>query len=341
MKQVLSYTDLQKNERKNLANLVPMDMPFALYFDPTNYCNFKCLYCPQSFNDFHDSVGGSKHLDLALFDKVALELKGWGKLKVLRLYYLGEPFMHPNFFGILRIAISYNIAERIEITTNASMLNQRRIKDLLDACEHCECVIYLRVSIYSVIQEKHKKITQSPISIETIRTNMKNLRETRDSRGLNSPFIYVKMINPYCEEETNLFYEYYKAIADQIVLEEPMNWNGNHGSSIIEKLYTSEQIITMPENPARKACPYPFYTMAIFSDGDVVSCCVDWSRATKIGNVQEQTLKKIWKSKQLKDFQIAHLSGKRFSHIACQNCQVLNCCPELDNIDDLPLNRIL
>jgi radical SAM protein with 4Fe4S-binding SPASM domain len=142
--------------------------------------------------------------------------------------------------------------------------------------------------------------------------------------------------------ENELFLEMYKGIADEVCIEEAMNWSGYEERKLLENLYNynNEKLGLIQPKKQRKACSYPFYTLAINPDGDVVCCCVDWTRSTKLGNVREQTLKEIWNSDSLKRFQIMHLEGNRHLNAACRSCETLNRCPEADNIDNVPVEQM-
>jgi len=171
-----------------------------------------------------------------------------------------------------------------------------------------------------------------------IRNNIARLYQIRDLARINKPIIYVKMIDRL-SVENELFLEMYKGIADEVCIEEPMNWSGYEKRKLLENLYNNEQLRLLQLKKQRKACSYPFYTLAINPDGDVVCCCVDWTRSTKVGNIREQTLEEIWNSDSLKRFQVIHLEGNRHLNAACRNCDTLNRCPEADNIDKVSVEQ--
>ncbi len=175
------YTDL-KNHRIPLKDAIPLKMPFTLFVDPSNYCNFKCSFCPRNNDDFQDYAGTFKHMTLSLFEKIVGDLKEFpSKLKVLRLFYLGEPLLCPDFLPILQLAVKEKISERIEISTNASLLTEDVSKQILNISKEYDGNLYIRVSIYSVIPEKNKQITKSKIPIENIYRNVAKFKEYRDS----------------------------------------------------------------------------------------------------------------------------------------------------------------
>lgn len=333
------YTELQNRDRKRLEDLIPLEMPLALYVDPSNHCNFKCKFCARNFDDFRDYAGTYQHMNFELFERLIDDLKAWGRLKVLRLYYLGEPLLNPAFMSMLKLSVESEITERIEITTNGSLLNEYKSRELIDIVNRCETPVYMRFSIYSVIQERHFEVTRSNLLVSQIRDNIAQLYRLRNSYGLTNPFVYVKMIDTFTEEN-RLFFETYKDISDEIVIEEPMNWSSYQQRDLLSGIYSAELLGQMKIKRVRKACSYPFYTLAINADGDVVVCCVDWSRHTKVGNIRVQTLKEIWQGDALKSFQVLHIEGKRELNKACRNCVMLNCCPELDDVDDIAVEQL-
>lgn len=324
------YMEL-KRDRKKLATVIPLKMPFTLFVDPTNWCNFKCAFCPRNLDDFQKHAGPFKHMELALFEKIMQDVKAFdgGKLKVLRLFYLGEPLLCPDFLVMLRLSIRYDVSERIEISSNASLLSVKIANEILNLAEEYTGMVYLRFSIYSVISEKNKDITKSPIMAKQIRENIAVFKSLRDARNICNVRTYAKMLDT-SDGENELFINSYKEIVDEVEIEQPMNWSGYENRSLVEGYLKND--IEMP-----KVCAYPFHTLAIQSDGDVVCCCVDWSRKTCVGNVGKQSLSAIWQGEKLKKFRLQHLTGKRKLNAACKNCEKLPCGKtyELDNLDNV------
>ncbi len=329
------YIDL-KNQRKKLSEVIPLKMPFTLFVDPTNWCNFKCSFCPRNFDDFSTYAGEFQHMDMILFEKIMKDLKKCdGRLKVLRLFYLGEPFLCPDFLRMLQMAIEYDIAERIEISSNASLLNLKIAQTILDLAKIYSGIIYLRFSIYSIISEKNKEITKSPITVENICENVSTLKQLRDTQKVTNVVTYAKMLNTF-DNENEMFIDLYKNIVDEVEIEQPMNWSGYDNRNLLNT-YNEEQIASIRKENLPKVCAYPFHTLAIQSNGDVVCCCVDWSRKTCVGNVKDESLLQIWHGERLKKLRVLHLEGKRFLNDACKNCNKLPSGKsyKLDNLDDV------
>jgi MoaA/NifB/PqqE/SkfB family radical SAM enzyme len=116
-----SYASLRSGKRISLADTSPIATPLTMYLETTNICNFKCVYCPESFADFEEKSGGRHRLSLNDFSLVAEQIRALGVPKVLNSYMMGEPFANPKTIDFIRIATATRLAERICVTTNGSL----------------------------------------------------------------------------------------------------------------------------------------------------------------------------------------------------------------------------
>jgi radical SAM protein with 4Fe4S-binding SPASM domain len=81
----------------------------------------------------------------------------------------------------------------------------------------------------------------------------------------------------------------------------------------------------------KEVCAYPFYVLAVNSDGGVSLCGNDWSHETVVGNVASESLKDIWQGERLYQFRKMMLEGRRKENKACGDCYYLQIVP--DNLD--------
>lgn len=328
---MLPYSKLRDAKRNSFASQLPLAGPWAMFLEMTNRCNFKCKFCPESLEDYSERVGGITSLTFKDFQKICADVVELGKLKVLRFYMLGEPFLHKELPDWVAYAKENGVAERVEITSNATALTPANADKILKSG-----LDYLRVSIYAIDPTRHRSITQSNISPDHIRANIQYLWNAKKNSNAESPFIYVKMINPFDKEEEAAFRASYTDICDEIVVEQPMNWDNQEGHDFLETAYENTEepvdkngIFKYP----KQVCPFPFYTLVVHSSGDVSVCCVDWERKTVCGNVFNESLKDIWHGDRLREFQRMHIERRRHENSACKNCTFLFTSP--DNIDEI------
>jgi len=290
------------------------------------------MHCVHSFFDYEKIAGYNGNIDMNLYEKIINDIKSMGKLKCLRLFNEGEPLLNNNLPQMIKLASDAGISERIEIYTNAVLLTENVSKKLIGSG-----LTHLRVSIYSVNQEKNAQITQTGYEVKDIYNNIRNFRKIRDEMNKKEPFLYIKTIDSFDKNETEAFMNTYKNIADEIAVEPLTNWNGYEGRQVIknnsEDTYSDWNATLIDK---KEVCPYPFFTLAIKCSGDVVLCCVDWNNATIVGNLREQSLSEIWFGEKLRSMRLMHLQRRKNGNPSCKNCTMMDTLPDTDNIDNIP-----
>jgi radical SAM protein with 4Fe4S-binding SPASM domain len=240
---------------------------------------------------------------------------------------------------MLRVVKEADIAERIETTTNASLLNEKVGKQLVKYG-----LDYMRVSIYSAIQEKHAKITGSKISINSLHDKLQMLQDIKRDYDSDTPFISVKMLDAY-SDENEVFTRMYSDVADEVYLDKPHNWIIYKDKNFINDLYKNDVSKAKDDlknsSSARIACTLPFFTLAVRSNGDVSPCCIDWIGGTNIGNIYDGSLKEIWNSDKMFEFRKMQLENRKDENSSCKNCEVyLNDYYTKDNIDGFLVEKL-
>lgn len=324
-----AYSKLRQDptKRLNLADASPLPHPLTIYVEPTNVCNFKCSYCPESFADYRERAGGLFRLGVPEFERICDQILELGRLKVLNLYMMGEPFANKNLLDLVATAKRKGVAERVVVTSNGTLIDaamaERVVASKLD---------YLRISIYGATQERMASVTASKIPLDRVVANVRRLRELRDQGGSKAPFVYVKMIDSGDPVENRRFLDLFDGSCDEAAIEPVMNWNDPEGANL-SGLGRDELLGGQYFSRRKEVCPFPFYTLVIHSDLQVSVCCVDWAKQTAVGDLKDQTLKEVWRGEALHEFRMTHLRRHRQTLEACRNCTYLHTAP--DNLDTL------
>ncbi len=339
---MIRYTELKCTNRQNLMEVLPLRKPFTVLIEPSSLCNFKCIQCFQSIKRDSYFTHNRGNMPMARFQLVIEQLKAWPgtKIKVLKLSLYGEPLVSPDFCDMLSMSTKADIAERIETTTNASLLT-RDVAEKLVAYQ----LDYLRVSIYASNQERHQAITGSGMEIRKIHENLRVLQEVKKANGSERPFVSCKMLDAY-NEENDQFIRMYHDVADEIFLDKPHSWIKVEGADFIKNYYKgcsdSANIDIKMNSTKRIACPMPFTTMAVRNNGDISPCCVDFIGGTNMGNVDERSLEEIWNSVPFYEFQKMQLENRKHENPSCGRCDFyLNDHYTKDNIDGFDTRKLL
>lgn len=220
-----SFEENYANNRMLLRDKIPLEIPLCISFEASDICNFRCVMCQHGNPEYNLYKYVNQNMSMQLFQKCVSELEEWvvrtgKKIKLIKLYSVGEPLVNPNIVSMVRIIEGADICEALEITSNSSLLSENVAKGFVDY----GLDIY-RASIYSVDEKRNAEITQSLISPEIIRNNIKKMKEYRDEQGKEKPFISAKMIDSYSDENEQ-FIQTYKKVADEAYIDKIMDISG-------------------------------------------------------------------------------------------------------------------
>lgn len=309
--------------RTPLETVIPLETPFVIFVDPSDACNFKCRFCPTSDRDLMKSVGRPwKQMSFDLFKKIADDMTEFsGQVEVLRMYKDGEPLLNKRLADMIKYAKDVGASKRIDTTTNASLLTKDKGREIADAG-----LDRINISIYGVSNEHYTNFSGVKVEFERV---LANVREFYEVRGECEMLVKING-DTLSDIEKQMFLDQFGDYSDKIYIEHTMSCWPDFKLNGVE--INANMGIYGQEIKEINACPYPFYAMAVNSDGLVSICFLDWSRKLCIGDANDISLLKIWTGKKMRAYQKMFLEGRRKEHPVCGNCgQMTHGSP--DNID--------
>lgn len=339
----MSEFTIISHDRQPLRDRLPLPKPLSLFVEPTNLCNFRCTPCVHGSENTRNDLKPLRNMEMDLYRKLIRELAEWDgpPLKLLRLAMLGEPFVNTEFCEMVRLAKEAHVAERVDTFSNGSLLTEEISAKLID----CGLDI-IRFSIYAAENGRHREVTRSNCTVETIRDNIRLLRELRDARGARKPYIFVKMFDTY-GPENDTFFEMYRGIADEVGLEKVHNATRYSGNDLVRMYYHDSEKEKQAKREyaegldrGRIACSRPFMAMVINNIGDCLMCTHDPAKGTKIGSARESTLRELWNGENMFQFRKMLLEGRKHENRICARCDWFKLFPEEDSVDGFPVEKL-
>lgn len=317
--------------RTKLETVIPLRTPFIINIDPCDTCNFQCKFCPTGDRKLMKRTNGRGHgiMELDLYKKIIDDICAFeDKVKVIRLYKDGEPLLNPHFAEMVRYAKQSSCCDRVDTTTNASLLNHEVSDRIIEAG-----LDRINISIEGVNEEQYLDFSRYSIHYDRLVDEIRYFYEHKS----NTEMIVKTNGDILTEEQKQQFYDTFGDITDGIFIESIMDcWpafeqkkvevnqsRGIYGQRIREVL----------------VCPYVFYSIPVNSDGTVSLCFLDWKRELLLGDTKTEKLTDIWEGKALREYQELFLRGKRKFHPVC------GCCGQLrqgqpDDIDAFALELL-
>lgn len=314
-----------------LVNHLPLEAPWSVMIEPSNKCNFKCIFCPTGDFVLLKKVGRPKgNMSLNFARKIIDDLTEFDdKIRLINFSKNGEPLLCNELPQMIEYAKSKKVAKKIMTVTNGALLDESMAADLLESG-----IDHIRVSVEHVSSSGYKEVTQNYDNYQLIVDNVANLFNQIEKKK-SSTELYVKIVDiGLSDEEKKKFFEEFSPICHMINIENLRPWNK---SEIKDFALGTEVKLNQKRNSEttdRKVCPAPFYSMNVNFNGEVSACAVDWCHGTIIGNVNDNSMMDIWQGPQLKEFRLKHLSFRKNEIDACRKCAYIRNFIDLSHLDD-------
>lgn len=326
------------HDRHELKDMIPLRTPYVIHIDPSDICNFHCKFCPSGDRKLMKDTSGRGHgiMDLELYKKLIDGICEFeDKVKIIRLYKEGEPLMNPQFAEMVRYAKTSGCCERVDTTTNASLLTPELSLSIIDAG-----LDRINISVEGMNAEQYADFSGYKINYESFVKNIAFFYEHRKQCEMN-----IKINGDILsDEQKQQFFNTFGGITDGIFVEHMIDYWPKFKQ---DKVDVNEDMgILGDEIKEVSVCPYVFFELVINSDGSYSMCRFDWNRSMTLGRELGSYVspKKVWNSSLLWEFQCMFLRGERISraYLLCSKCGVLKQgMPEdIDEFAEMLLERM-
>ena len=86
-------------------------------------------------------------------------------------------------------------------------------------------------------------------------------------------------------------------------------------------LFEKDKDLVNNSHYAKQYCEYPWTSLTVMADGNVVPCTQISNNEIVLGNINENSLEEIWNGKKYEEFRKMHISGKfPENHKCLKNC---------------------
>lgn len=290
----LACTALTLKNRKLLC------YPPTLKIDISPLCNLRCKACvhakPDDNETFSETLKKQKFvpeqkMTIEQFSSIINEVKD--KISLISLYYLGEPFMHPNVIEFCHLA--YEAGINVHISSNFSF---KFSDSMIESIARCG-LTHLTVCVDGITQWKYER-TRIGGRIDLVLNNLKRLCEYKRKHDLKYPHIEIQYLKyPYNLDEINEAQKIFEALGVNHV----EYLNGTQDSLIDTGFDVSRQYVPK-ESKLLPLCFWPYSSMVIKYNGDVIPCC-DYRLGSQyatndnsviMGNVFKKSVWDVWNS---------------------------------------------
>lgn len=283
------------------------EFPSQVMVDITEVCNLACVHCTHP--KFKQSNIYSKAmLDPKLNLKMVNEVAKYGKGKTAYIRYTsnGEPLVHPKSYDLIYEAVKYS-GTKVTLTTNGTILNEKRIKKLMGTGLHM-----IDVSIDAYEEDTYRNIRVNG-DLAVTRKNVINLIKFRNEINAKTKIIVSFVEQSNNSSEIKDFKNFWtNQGADEVLIRKLHTNSGSNLDSLNLKN-------TQNNGFSRRACLYPWERVVLTAKGYLAFCPTDWFGKTVICDYRNDTIKEVWQNTFYKELRKEHQTCK-FNNQFCKNC---------------------
>lgn len=288
--------------------------PVSISFEPTTSCNLRCPECPSGLRAFTRPTG---MLQKDFFRETIDQLHK--ELLYLVFYFQGEPYLNPNFLDMVQYAGSKKIYTAT--STNAHYLNDANAKRTIESG-----LDRLIISIDGTTQETYQQYRVGG-KLEKVIEGAKNIVKWKKELNSKTPFVIFQfLVVKHNEHQVEEVKQLAKEIgADDVWFKTAQVYDykndPNNLIPTIEKFsrYRKQGDSYEFKGNLQNQCWRLWHDPVITWDGLVAPCCFDKDAQHKLGDLKQQSFKKIWKNKEYTNFRKQLLKGREHIDI-CANC---------------------
>lgn len=288
------------------ATLLPYP-PYQFTIEPTNICNFKCDFCPQSDPD-HDKRRPTGQLTVENFRLfLARHKEANPGNKNINFTLDGEPFINKNFISFIELAAKENLFSIF--ASNGSLISPEKTDLLAKAGPFRASIDFASdKNVFETIRSKKDNYEKL----------LENLRYLVKKAGEN------ENVNLEINDITS-----FTGIDPEASLIKLKNLFGNNIPSrvkfrtrVFHNFCGFLGFDDMEKKKRYRLCPYPWTQMAVTFSGDCVPCCRDTSARSKLGNIFKDDIMKVWNGEKYRQFRQNLLDKKPELNGACKDCDL-------------------
>jgi MoaA/NifB/PqqE/SkfB family radical SAM enzyme len=282
--------------------------PSQVVVDVTEVCNLACVHCPHP--DFVRSPHyASRYLPPELNTKLVDEVReeGAGATRYIRYSSEGEPLIHPRGYEMVDYAVRRS-GVFVTLTTNGTILNEKRMRRLLDAGIHM-----VDISIDALEPDSYARIRVNG-DLAVTRANVLRLIEWVRRDDLPTRIVVSFVEQPQNSGEAEGFHRFWTdAGAHEVVIRRLHSAAGAviPVANIMRKSQQGSQ---------RRPCLYPWERIVLNPRGFLAFCPADWTHGSSLVDFRDTSIAECWNSEAYRALRRAHLANDFGAHGFCGQC---------------------
>ena len=288
--------------------------PYSLSIEPTTACNLGCPECPSGLKQFTRPTGKlGEDLHKTMLTQVRKSVF------YINYYFQGEPFLHPQFLGIIREAKKSKIY--CSTSTNAHFIDAKKAEEIVESG-----LDRLIISIDGLTQATYENYRIHG-KLEKVLEGTQHLLDAKKRLNSKTPHLIFQFlaVKPNEHEIPEVHALGKKMGIDDVRIKTAQLYDYKNGNPLMPENESYARYKKQADGSytlkykTGNHC-WRMWSSSVFTwDGKVVPCCFDKDAKHVLGSLEHRTFDEIWTDPQYQSFRNAVLQ-KRNQIDICQNC---------------------
>ena len=288
-----------------------LDFPTSVQIETTSWCNASCNFCPYPETSKTQPMGV---MDDDLFEKIVDEV-AQHPVGLIQPFLNNDPLMDKKIVPRLETIIRRNPRAKVRLTTNGALLRPEIARAL--AAMPLEII---HISSNGLTGATYRKTMG--IDAYTVLRNVNQLWDEIRRRGSSTRLVVTAILMSTNRDEIRHMHDYWQARGVSFYLN-PLN---DRGGTMANEQFT--QLLPFSDTLNRSqlhtinmsGCGSLYAFMGILWNGDLITCCMDWTRARVMGNARESSLYDLWHGNRYRGMRALSDSGRLDEEPLCRGC---------------------
>lgn len=286
--------------------IVPPNLPYRFWIEPTSVCNLHCDYCLNK--DLNKPQLG--HMSMELYRKIIDEIAQFAS--DIYLQHRGESVVHPKLPEMIAYAKAKGLKTKLH--NNATLLTVKKSEAIIDAG-----LDFISFSFDGYVKKTYEENRKGGNFEKTLQNILDFLRIKKE-KGRKTPFTQLQVMEIWSGKdpqqlthERESFSRNFDGLAlDRLDIRTPHNWAGGINPATEKAMHKAGKHYV--------PCTFPWYSMTLLWNGEAIICPQDFMGKLIMGNANDQSIKEIWNGEKSRAMRRSLIDKKFEDWMPCLSC---------------------
>jgi len=297
--------------------------PFIYNIETTNYCNMKCVMCPRTMFMTRKNIW----IDDNLFEQLTSKVKKHNEKELNNFWNWLEKDYHYNPKDVSENGFYFSVVSRCLVLHGfGEPFLDKKLIERLKICKEKNIPTYFSCTPATMTVEKAKKAMDAGLTVLKFSLDAMDERKIQEIRGKRANF--EDAVNKILELLEYKKQKKLKTLLVPCMIDLAMEkndkqmhkdflkfWSDKDVFAYIKSqdnrwLYENDKDLKSQSHYSTQYCEYPWLSLTVMADGNVVPCTQVSNNELVLGNVNESSLEEIWNGEKYKELRKMHVTGK-------------------------------